>query len=103
MSVSYPRACNVIPLSGEMGEAQKVIPFLREMSRSDKRFADVLRLPPGYGLTRAINQTLVLYQVFLREQTPVPAGGHTVIPLSGEMGEAQKGCRRAKVRPYEKP
>ena len=34
-----------IPLIGEMGEAQKVIPFLREMSRSDKRFADVLRLP----------------------------------------------------------
>jgi hypothetical protein len=28
-----------------MGEAQKAIPFLREMSRSDKRFADVLRLP----------------------------------------------------------
>ena len=71
----------VIPLSGEMGEAQKVIPFLREMSRSDKRFADVLRLPPGCGLPRAINQTLVLYQVFLREQTPVPAGGHTGPPL----------------------
>ena len=35
----------MIPLSGEMGEAQKAIPFLREMSRSDKRFADVLRLP----------------------------------------------------------
>ena len=43
--VIIPRAGNVIPLSGEMGEAQKVIPFLREMSRSDKRFADVLRLP----------------------------------------------------------
>ena len=35
----------LIPLSGEMGEDQKVIPFLREMSLSDKRFADVLRLP----------------------------------------------------------
>ncbi len=32
-----------------MGEAQKVIPFLREMSRSDKRFADVLRLPTCGG------------------------------------------------------
>ena len=30
----------------------------------------------------------------------VSAGGHTVIPLSGEMGGAQKGCRRAKGRPY---
>ena len=39
----------VIPLSGEMGEAQKVIPFLREMSRSDKRFADVLRSAPTIG------------------------------------------------------
>ena len=38
-------ATNVIPLLGEMGVAQKVIPFLREMSRSDKRIADVLRLP----------------------------------------------------------
>ena len=58
-----------------------MIPFLREMSRSDKRFADVLRLPPGYGLPRAFNQTLVLYQVFLRKQTPVSAGGHTGPPL----------------------
>ena len=38
-----------------MGEAQKVIPFLREMSRSDKRFADVLRLPfsPEKGVSSA--------------------------------------------------
>ena len=36
-----------------MGEAQRVIPLLREMSRSDKRIADVLRLPfsPEKGVT----------------------------------------------------
>ena len=51
------------------------------MSRSDKRIADVLRLPPGYGLPRAFNLSLMFYQVFLREQTPVPAGGHIDPPL----------------------
>ena len=42
------------------------------------------------------------YQFFLCKHTLALAGGHMVIPLSGEMGEAQKGCRRAKVRPYNR-
>ena len=34
-----------LPVGGNVAKRQKVIPFLREMSRSDKRIADVLRVP----------------------------------------------------------